>query len=74
MVVPIIVRDDLVGVLNVSSRSMDVVYVNEDLLALRGFASSAGACIRHTEHVTWIRKMVPHLSGVQTPERANRPR
>ncbi|MGD1047466.1 MAG: GAF domain-containing protein [Candidatus Krumholzibacteriaceae bacterium] len=62
MVVPIIVRDDLVGVLNVSSRSEDIVYESEDLLALQGFASSAGACIRHTEHVNWMRKMVPHLT------------
>jgi len=63
MVVPIIVRDDLVGVLNVSSRSEDIIYESEDLLALQGFASSAGACIRHTEHVNWMRKMVPHLAG-----------
>jgi putative methionine-R-sulfoxide reductase with GAF domain len=63
MVVPIIVRDDLVGVLNVSSRSGDIVYEAEDLLALQGFASSAGACIRHTEHVNWMRKMVPQLGA-----------
>ncbi|HEY5133225.1 MAG TPA: GAF domain-containing protein, partial [Candidatus Krumholzibacteriaceae bacterium] len=63
MVVPIIVRDDLVGVLNVSSRSEDIIYESEDLLALQGFASSAGACIRHTEHANWMRKMVPHLAG-----------
>lgn len=63
MVVPIIVRDDLVGVLNVSSRSEDIIYESEDLLALQGFASSAGACIRHTEHTNWMRKMVPHLAG-----------
>jgi len=62
MVVPIIVRDDLVGVLNVSSRSEDIVYEAEDLLALQGFASSAGACIRHTEHVNWMRTMVPNLA------------
>jgi putative methionine-R-sulfoxide reductase with GAF domain len=63
MVVPIIVRDELVGVLNVSSRSRDVIYDENDLLALQGFASSAGACIRHTEHVNWMRRMVPQLSG-----------
>ncbi len=63
MVVPIIVRDELVGVLNVSSRSPEVVYDKNDLLALEGFASSAGACIRHTEHVNWMRHMVPQLCG-----------
>jgi transcriptional regulator with GAF, ATPase, and Fis domain len=60
MVVPIIVRDELVGVLNVSSRSADVVYESEDLIALQGFASGAGACIRHTEHMNWMRKMLSH--------------
>lgn len=63
MVVPIIVRDELVGVLNVSSRSRDVVYDENDILALQGFASSAGACIRHTEQASWIRRMVPQLSN-----------
>jgi transcriptional regulator with GAF, ATPase, and Fis domain len=60
MVVPIIVRDELVGVLNVSSRSADVIYEAEDLIALQGFASAAGACIRHTEHMNWMRKMLSH--------------
>jgi putative methionine-R-sulfoxide reductase with GAF domain len=68
MVVPIIVRDELVGVLNVSSRSEDIVYEDEDLLALHGFASSAGACIRHTEHVNWMRRMVPHLANTASPK------
>jgi putative methionine-R-sulfoxide reductase with GAF domain len=58
MVVPISVRDELVGVLNVSSRSEDIIYEPEDLLALQGFASSAGVCIRHTEHMNWMRKML----------------
>ncbi len=60
MVVPIIVRDELVGVLNVSSRSAGVIYEAEDLIALQGFASAAGACIRHTEHMNWMRKMLSH--------------
>lgn len=66
MVVPIIVRDELVGVLNVSSRSDDVIYEAEDLIALRGFASSAGACIRHTEHMNWMRKMLSHHARART--------
>jgi putative methionine-R-sulfoxide reductase with GAF domain len=65
MVVPIIVRDELVGVLNVSSRLPEVIYEAEDLVALEGLSSSAGICIRHTEHVNWMRRMVPHLSNVQ---------
>jgi putative methionine-R-sulfoxide reductase with GAF domain len=74
MVVPIIVRDELVGVLNVSSRSHDIVYVNEDLLALQGFASSAGACIRHTEHVNWMRRMVPRLNALPPTDRTQKTR
>ncbi len=63
MVVPIVVRDELVGVINVSSRSADTVYDDNDLLMLEAFASCAGACIRHTEHVNWMRHMVPQLCG-----------
>jgi len=61
MVVPIIVRDELVGVLNVSSQSPDVEYDEEDLRALQIFAKNVGTCIRHMEHVHWTRQMVPHL-------------
>jgi hypothetical protein len=74
MVVPIIVRDDLVGVLNVSSRSKDIIYESEDLLALEGFSSSAGVCIRHTEHVNWMRQMVPHLNDLEPADKARRGR
>jgi putative methionine-R-sulfoxide reductase with GAF domain len=66
MVVPIIVRDELVGVLNVSSRSAEVIYESEDLIALQGFASGAGACIRHTEHMNWMRKMLSHHARVKS--------
>ncbi|MFA4947021.1 MAG: GAF domain-containing protein [Candidatus Krumholzibacteriia bacterium] len=66
MVVPIIVRDELVGVLNVSSRSADVIYESEDLIALQGFAAGAGACIRHTEHMNWMRKMLSHHARVKS--------
>ncbi len=74
MVVAIIVRDELVGVLNVSSRSKDIIYESEDLLALEGFSSSAGVCIRHTEHVNWMRRMVPHLSDLGPAEKAHKGR
>jgi transcriptional regulator with GAF, ATPase, and Fis domain len=66
MVVPIIVRDELVGVLNVSSRSADVIYEPDDLVALQGFAAGAGACIRHTEHMNWMRKMLSHHVRAKT--------
>jgi transcriptional regulator with GAF, ATPase, and Fis domain len=55
MVVPIVLRDELVGVLNVSSRLPDARYSDDDLQALLVFAENAGTCIRHTEHVEWMR-------------------
>jgi transcriptional regulator with GAF, ATPase, and Fis domain len=58
MVVPILLRDELVGVLNISSQSPDTTYTQEDLQALQVFAESAGTCIRHTEHVEWMRKTI----------------
>ncbi len=59
MVVPILAREELVGVLNVSSRSRDVTYCEEDLLALQVFAENAGACIRHNEQADMLRQMIP---------------
>jgi len=61
MVVPIVARDELVGVLNVSSRSKDVTYGEEDLLALQVFAENAGVCIRHNEQANLLRQMIPSL-------------
>ena len=61
MVVPIVARDELVGVLNVSSRSKDVTYSEEDLLALQVFAENAGVCIHHNEQANMLRQMVPTL-------------
>lgn len=58
MVVPIILRNELVGVINVSTRQRGVSYGDDDLRTLEVFAENAGACIRHVEHVTWLRTMV----------------
>jgi transcriptional regulator with GAF, ATPase, and Fis domain len=58
MVVPILVRDELVGVLSISSRAPSAVYDDNDLEALQVFAESAGACIRHSERAKWMRQMI----------------
>jgi transcriptional regulator with GAF, ATPase, and Fis domain len=63
MVVPVIVRDELVGVLNVSTKYDDVVYDEEDLRALHVFAENAGSCIRHTEHAEWMRMTIDRLQS-----------
>ncbi len=58
MVVPIIVRDELVGVLNISSRAQDAVYSEEDLQALDVFAINAGTCIHQAERTEWMRQTI----------------
>ena len=58
MVVPIILRDELVGVINVSARKPAARFVEEDLHALEVFASNAGTCIRHTEQAAWMRQVI----------------
>ena len=55
MVVPVIVRDELVGVLNISSRERDADYTEEDLDALKVFAENLGSCIRQSERSEWRR-------------------
>jgi Nif-specific regulatory protein len=61
MVVPIILRDELVGVINVSSSASDVEYHDDDLQALQVFAENAGACIRHAEQAEWMRQTMENL-------------
>jgi hypothetical protein len=58
MVVPIIVRDELVGVLSISSRSKGTVYTDEDLQSLEVFAINAGTCIHHSERTEWMRQTI----------------
>lgn len=65
MIVPIIVRGELVGVLNVGSTLPDVHYDDEDLKALQVFAENAGACIRHAEQADWMRQTIQALQAAQ---------
>ena len=61
MVVPIILRDDVVGVLNVSTDESEIKYDMDDLKALQVFAGNAGACIRHKEQADWLKCVVQKL-------------
>lgn len=61
MVVPILVRDELVGVLNASSRSPGTRYSQEDLKSLSVFAENAGTVMRHWEHARWMRQTIDGL-------------
>ncbi len=60
MVVPIIVRDELVGVLNISSRSRGTEYTEADLQALEVFAINAGICIHQAERTEWMHQTIQH--------------
>jgi transcriptional regulator with GAF, ATPase, and Fis domain len=61
MVVPIMVRDELVGVLNISSRAPGTTYQDEDLRALEVFAENAGTCIRQAERAEWMRQTIENM-------------
>ena len=49
MVVPVVFREQLYGVLCVSSRNAEVTYTQEDLRVLEVMAWNASVCVRHIE-------------------------
>jgi transcriptional regulator with GAF, ATPase, and Fis domain len=63
MVVPIILRNELVGVINVSSYTSGNTYTEEDLGALQVVAESVGAYIRHAEQGHWMRQTIEKLTS-----------
>ena len=63
MVVPIILRDELLGVLSVSSRSHRVRFDHEDLETLLVFAETAGIVTRHAEQAAWMRGTIQRLDA-----------
>ncbi len=58
IVVPVLLRDELVGVLSIRSREADVRYTKADLQSLQVLAENIGTVIRHSEHVEWMRKTI----------------
>jgi transcriptional regulator with GAF, ATPase, and Fis domain len=65
VVVPIVVREELVGVLNVASHELGASYDDDDLQALRVFAENVGSCIRHAEQAEWMRQLIHRTAGNQ---------
>jgi len=63
MVVPIILRDELFGVLSVSSRSRRIRFDHEDLETLLVFAETAGIVSRHAEQSMWMRATIQRLDS-----------
>ncbi len=66
MVVPIMVRDELVGVLNISSRAPNTIYIEDDLRALQVFAENAGTCIHQAERSEWMRQTIEKMQTQNT--------
>lgn len=73
MVVPIILRDELVGVINVSTRNKAVVFDQDDMRALQVFAENVGVAIRHTEQADWMRTTIQHLQAQRDHRPAHAP-
>jgi len=69
VVVPIQVRDELVGVINIASEKPGSRYDEEDLRALQVFAENVGSCIRHAEQAEWMRQIIQRhtASAVEHP-------
>jgi len=63
MIMPVILRDELVGVINVSTRAPEANFEDEDLRALAVFAENVGAAIRHTEQAEWMRATIRKLQS-----------
>jgi putative methionine-R-sulfoxide reductase with GAF domain len=63
MIMPVILRDELVGVINVSTRTPEVHFEDEDLRALQVFAENVGVAIRHTEQAEWMRATIRKLQS-----------
>lgn len=63
MIVPVILREELVGVVNVSTRSPEINFDDDDLRALQVFAENVGAAVRHTEQAEWMRATIRKLQS-----------
>jgi hypothetical protein len=63
MVVPVILRDELVGVLNVSTKSKSVDFDADDMRAMQAFAENVGAAVRHAEQAEWMRATIRKLQS-----------
>lgn len=73
MVVPITLRNELVGVINVTSGNPDIIYDHEDLQALQVFAENTGAFIRRAEQAHWMRQTIKKLQAGRKRESSDEP-
>ena len=69
MIVPIEVRGELVGVLNVTNPNNGKQYGPDDLQAAQVFAEHAGITCRHAEQAEWMRQTIRRLDdALQTQQ------
>jgi hypothetical protein len=70
MVAPIVVRDELMGVLCVASRRFEARYEDGDFAAFQVFAQNVGTCIRHNQQTEWMRQALISLDIELTEKEA----
>lgn len=63
IVVPILLRGQLLGVLSMASDRADAFRPDEDFQALQVFAETAGICCRHAEQTDWMRQTIHRLDA-----------
>lgn len=63
MVVPVLLRDELIGILCVDAAVPGASFSAEDLQALQVFAETAGICCRHAEQTDWMRQTIQRLDA-----------
>jgi len=68
MIAPLIVRDEVAGILSVANHSSGMRYDAEDLAALKIFAEIAEYSIRHYEQAQWMRQTIESLRGKSKAE------
>jgi GAF domain-containing protein len=68
MVVPIVLDDVLVGVINVSTDSSAVNYDSDEFQALQAFAQNIGACIRHAQKLDNMKQRIQELEDLTKAE------
>jgi transcriptional regulator with GAF, ATPase, and Fis domain len=72
MVVPVILRDELVGVINVSSRAPEFEFDTNDVRALQAFAANVGAAVRYARQTDVMRATIRKLQSHYEPQPAIR--
>jgi GAF domain-containing protein len=64
MVVPVVLREELIGVLAINAVAPGQSYHEDDLRILQIFASIVGVCIRHYQQAEWMRETIRGLQSV----------